>query len=102
MRTVKMEDYITMSNKELDRLEVLQKVLEKRLKQKEAASQLNLSIRQIKRLCERLKKQGPKGLVSRNRGKSSNRKICKHLKDSVLELICSKYSDFGQPWLMKS
>jgi hypothetical protein len=29
-----MEDYITLSNKELDRLEVLQKVLEKRLKKK--------------------------------------------------------------------
>jgi transposase len=95
MRAVKMEDHITMSNKELDRLEVLQKVLEKRLKQKEAASQLNLGIRQIKRLCKRLKKQGPKGLVSRNRGKPSNRKMCKHLKDSALELICSKYSDFG-------
>jgi len=84
-----------MINKELDRLEILQKILEKRLKQKEAAFQLNLAIRQIERLCKRLKKQGPKGLVSRNRGKPSIRKMCKHLKESVLELICFKYSDFG-------
>ena len=90
-----MEDYITLINNELDTPKVLQKVLEKRLKQKEAASQLNLGIRQIKRLFKRLKKQGPKGLVSRNRGKPSNRNMCKHLKDSALDLICSKYSDFG-------
>ena len=86
-----MEGYITMSNKELDRLKVLQKVLDKHLKQREAADQLNLSVRQTKRLCKRLKEQGPKGLVSRNRGKRSNRS----LKDSILDLIYSKYSDFG-------
>jgi transposase len=90
-----MEGYIIMSNKELDRLEVLQKVLDKRLKQREAASQLNLSIRQIKRLCKKLRDEGAQGIVSLKRGKPSNRKISKQLKDSILDLISSKYADFG-------
>ena len=42
-----------------------------------------------------MKEQGPKGLVSKNRGKPSNRKIHKHLRSSILDLIYSKYSDFG-------
>jgi Trp operon repressor len=90
-----MEGYIIMSNKELDRLEVLQKVLEKRLKQRDAASQLNLSIRQIKRLSKKLRDKGAQGIVSLKRGKPSNRKTSKQLKDSILDLISSKYSDFG-------
>ena len=90
-----MEEHITMSNKELDRLKVLQKVLDKRLRQIEAADQLDLSTRQIKRLCKRLRENGPKGLVSRNRGKTSNRKIDKYFRDSILDLIYSKYNDFG-------
>lgn len=40
-----------MSRRELTRLELVQKVIEKRLKQRQAAEQLDLSERQIRRLC---------------------------------------------------
>jgi len=46
-------------------------------------------------LCKRLRENDPKGLVSRNSGKASNCKINKHLIDRILELIYSKYTDFG-------
>ena len=52
-----------MSRKELDRLEVVRRVVSKRLRQKEAAWQLALGTRQIKRLVCRYRKQGPAGLV---------------------------------------
>ncbi len=42
---------LTMSSKELNRLEVLGRVLERRLTQVQAAEQLGLSLRQIERLC---------------------------------------------------
>lgn len=58
-----MEGYITMSNKELDRLKVLQMILEKRLKQKESASQLNVNVRQIKRLYKKLREKGVEGIL---------------------------------------
>ena len=45
-----MKDIITMSNKELHRIEILQKLIDKRLVEPEAAKQLDLSIRQIRRL----------------------------------------------------
>ncbi len=41
---------VTMSNKELHRLPVIQAVVEKRLRRRDAASQLDLSERQVQRL----------------------------------------------------
>ena len=52
-----------MSRKELGRLEVVQRVVSKRLRQKEAAWQLALGVRQVKRLVRRYRKKGPAGLV---------------------------------------
>ena len=45
-----MDKLLTMSKKELTRLEVIQRIKEKRLKQKEAAEMLSLSLRQVRRL----------------------------------------------------
>ena len=63
------ERILTMSQKELDRLEVIQRVVSKQLRQRQAAGQLMLSIRQVKRLVRRYREQGAAGLVSRHRGK---------------------------------
>ncbi|HAU5565784.1 TPA: hypothetical protein JD264_18495 [Serratia fonticola] len=41
---------VTMSNKELHRLSVIQAVIEKRLRRRDAASQLDLTERQVQRL----------------------------------------------------
>jgi Trp operon repressor len=49
-----MQDIITMSIKELHRVEILQKLIDKRLIEHEAAKQLGLSIRQIRRLSTRV------------------------------------------------
>ncbi len=56
---------VTMSAKELDRLEVLGRVVERRLTQRQAAEPLGLSERQVRRLCRALCQQGAAGLVSR-------------------------------------
>ena len=66
---------LTMSAKELDRLEVLGRVVERRLTQWQAAEQLGLSLRQVERLCQALRRDGAAGLVSRKRGCASNRKL---------------------------
>ena len=64
-----------MSRKEVQRLTVLQRVLEEGLEQARAAQQLGLSVRQVKRLCRRLREEGAAGLISRRRGRPSNRRI---------------------------
>ena len=59
---------LTMSVKELNRLELLNRVIEKRLTQGHAAAQLGLSLRQVERLCRALRQQRAFGLVSHKRG----------------------------------
>lgn len=86
---------LTMSARELDRLEVLGRVAEKRLTQQEAAERLGLSLRQVERLARALREHGPPGLVSRKRGRTSNRKIPDAVREHVIGLVRSLYSDFG-------
>ena len=56
---------ITMSEKEILRLEVFNKLSVRRLSQAKAANLLSISKRQVKRLYKRYKSQGAKGLISR-------------------------------------
>lgn len=90
-----MDKTLTMSTKELSRLEVMQRLKDKRLIQKEAATVLGLSIRQIKRLWQKYQKQDAKGLISKRRGKPSNNRIEAGVSQKALDLIKKKYSDFG-------
>jgi transposase len=86
---------VTMSAKELDRLEVLGRVVERRLTQRRAAEQLGLSARQVRRLCRALGRQGAAGLVSRKRGRPSNRKLPPAVREHAVGLVRARYADFG-------
>jgi len=84
-----------MSMKEAGRLAVVRQVLNKQLKQTLAAQQLGLSVRQVRRLCQRVRDDGDAGLISKRRGQRSKRKISDALRHSVLDLVRQRYSDFG-------
>ena len=84
-----------MSRKERDRLKVIEAVGEKRLKQTEAAVQLGLSVRQVKRLVRAHRESGAKGLISRRRGQSSHRRIGEAEREEVMACVRSRYGDFG-------
>lgn len=84
-----------MSNREITRLEVMQRLKDKRLTQEEAAQMLGISTRQVKRLWRTYRKQGAKGLVSARRGKPSNNRLDAGIAQQTLDLIKEKYPDFG-------
>ena len=86
---------LTMSAKELKKLELIQSVCDKRIRQIDAAQTLNLSRRQIQRLVNLFREFGPQGLVSKKRTRPSNHQYCSLLKAQVLELVQTHYSDFG-------
>ncbi len=90
-----MDELLTMSSKEMTRLEAMQRIQQKRLTQKEAARMLGLSIRQVKRLYRAYRKQGAKGLVSHRRGRPSNHQLDADIRQRALDLIEEKYADFG-------
>jgi hypothetical protein len=89
------EDRIVMSIKELRRLHVIQQLLEKKMKQVEAAEVLGLSDRQIRRILKRVGVEGERGLVHRSRGRPSNRATDGKLKSRLLRLYQTQYRDFG-------
>jgi transposase len=86
---------LTMSAKELDRLEIIGRVVERRLTQRKAADRLGLSLRQVERLCRAFRTDGAAGLVSRKRGRPSNRKLTAALRERTLDLVRGRYADFG-------
>ena len=84
-----------MSQRELKRLYIIHKVIDKKMKQIEAADILLLSSRQIRRIAKRIRFEGDEGIIHRSRGKPSNRKSPKEIKDKVIKFYRKKYQDFG-------
>ena len=89
------KEIIKMSREELMRLEVIQKVIDKRMKQKEAAKLLSLSTRQIRRMKRKVKSYGSIGLIHGNRGKPSSRKFSNEFRKEIISIVKQKYYDFG-------
>jgi transposase len=84
-----------MSNREITRLEIMQRLKEKRLRQKEAGNMLGLSVRQIKRLYQAFKREGAKGLISGRRGEASHNRLAEQVVQQVVDLLYERYRDFG-------
>lgn len=84
-----------MSQEELSRLEVMQLIEAKRLTQTQAIELLGVNLRHVKRLYSQYKKDGAHGLISKQRGRPSNRKIPNHIKELCMALIERHYHDFG-------
>lgn len=87
-------DYITMSNKEIKRYDIIKRLINKNLNGSEAAELLDLSVRQTKRLKIQVKEKGAAGLVHLSRGKPSNRKIPEQEKQKIIKLLHRYYADF--------
>src|SRR6056297_869330 len=86
---------ITMSRREVDRLNVIQAVASKQVRQADAACQLGVSVRQVKRLLRRYRDNGAAGLVSRHRGRPPNNSIAAATRDAIVMLVREHYADFG-------
>lgn len=90
-----MKGNIIMSNKEVDQVEVFEKLKRKAIKQKQAGQLLNMSVRQIKRKLKNYKQYGVSSLAHKGRGKPSNNKIDQQVVDAVINIVKNKYWDFG-------
>lgn len=90
-----LQGLLTMSAKELKRLSVVQKIIDKCLTQAVGARQLGLTIRQVKRLVRKYKQYGTQGLVSKQRGQVSNNKFSDKKIENIKKLVSIHYYDFG-------
>jgi len=86
---------ITMSRNELTRLRVLIDVADGRLSVADATGLIGLGRRQIYRLLQAFRADGPDGLISRKRGGPSNRALGAVFRETVLAIVRERYADFG-------
>lgn len=87
--------FITMSKKELTRYEIIKRLIRKEISSSKAASLLGLSVRQIKRLKLRVRRDGAKGLLHASRGKSSHNRLSEEERTKIIKLLHQHYHDFG-------
>lgn len=95
-----MPEGVYMTQKELDRVEVLSRVKDKRLNQRQASELLHLSLRQLQRLYKLYQDKGVLALASKKRGKTSNNKLSEDVRASVFEIVTQKkYEGFGPTFM---
>lgn len=90
-----MEGYLTMSNREIDKLKVIQNTIDGRFKQSEAAQILSITDRQVRRLCDKVRKDGNRGIIHGLKGRPSNHQAETGLIDKALGHVKLHYRDFG-------
>ena len=89
------KDILTMSRREAMRLHLLHQALAKKVTQREAARLMALSERQVRRLLQRVRREGDGGICHRARGHASNHRIPSPVKTRVLTLFQHQYRDFN-------
>ena len=83
------------SMNDVNRLRILQDVIDRRLTTRLAATRLEISDRHCRRLLERYREHGPLSRVNRRRGQPSNRQLMPGLAERALRIIRERYADFG-------
>src|SRR5688572_18290442 len=90
------EGQLLMTQADRDRLVTLKKAKKKLITQREAADELGVSTRQVKRLLYALKKRGDKAVVHGLRGKPSNRRIEEKVENQAVKILSAPvYQGFG-------
>src|SRR5271156_5627926 len=90
------EGQLLMTQAERDRLVTLRKTKKGLITRRQAAEELGLDIRQVKRLVKALKKRGDKAVVHGLRGKPSNQRIAQAVEEEAIQILSADlYKGFG-------
>ena len=87
--------WVMMSERELNRIEVLSQVVQGRMSAVTAADVLALSRRQVHRLLKRFGADGPAAIRHQARGRASNNRIDPSIREAALTVVRDRYADFG-------
>lgn len=85
-----------MTQRDRDRLVVLKKAHKKLITQRQAAEELRLTERHVRRLLARLKEVGDRAVIHGLRGRSSNRKLSEDIRSRAITVLSQEvYRGFG-------
>jgi transposase len=88
-------DILGMSGAERERLVVVRLIVSGQLSLGAGAARLGLCVRQMKRLVRRYRDEGDGGLVSRQRGRASPRRLSQTHEARIVALLQGTYQGFG-------
>jgi predicted DNA-binding protein (UPF0251 family) len=86
---------IYMSQRQLQRLEVMSLVEAGKITLQEGAEKIGMSYRQTKRIRKRVQEKGGKGLLHGNTGNPSNHRMKEGIRAKVLQLSRKVYGEFN-------
>jgi len=88
------DNFLRMTTNDLERRDVVQRLLRSQLTIATAALQLRLSTRHLKRLKAKARKNGLSALLHGNRGKPSPNRLPDSERKRIVALVSEKYLDF--------
>ena len=89
------DNFLRMTATDLERRDVVQRLLRSQLTIATAALQLRLSARHLKRLKAKARKSGLSALLHGNRGKPSPNRLPDSERKRIIALVSEKYLDFS-------
>jgi transposase len=90
------EGQLLMTQTDRERLVALKKASQQLITQREAAAELELSIRQVQRLLNGLKQRGDQAVIHGLRGKPSNRRLEESIEREAVQILSAPvYAGFG-------
>jgi len=87
-------EVLQMTQRDVDRIRILHKALEKRITQRKAGELLDLCRVHVNRLCQKIKEKGDRAIIHGLRGRPSNHQLPAGLADKAISKIKERYSDF--------
>lgn len=85
---------LPMSKREINRYEIIKRLLRKEINSSEAARLLQLTTRHVRRLKNRVRQLGAAGLIHRARGKKGNRALPDTERAKIICLLRERYIGF--------
>lgn len=86
--------FLTMSHKELSHLDIIKRLIRGEINGTEASELAGLSVRQVRRLKDKIIRYGPTALIHGNRGKKGNRRLPDKEREKIIKLLRLHYHDF--------
>jgi transposase len=90
-----MSQEVTLTVREQKRLYVITEVLAGRWNARQAATKLEISLRQFRRLLAAYRRDGPASLAHGNRARPSPRRLPQAIREQVMALASSGYADYN-------
>ena len=89
------EDLITLSQKEIERLRIIRRVMDKQMTQVKASELLGITDRQVRNIIGKIRNNGDKAIAHGNRGRVAANKMHAELEEQIGGIVKRCYPDFG-------